>query len=575
MKCIQGKALSGGIAIGKMVIYKKAKLNEVCVNVSDIDAERERYRNALAEAGKQIKELYNRTITYAGEEEAEIFGAYLVMLDDPEYGEAIERIIVNEGINAECAIKKVADKLCATFEAMDDEYFKERSMDVRDVSDRIINILSGTSSCDVSFNEPVIVYADELTPGETMNMDKEKVLAFVTKKGGVNSHTAILARSMGIPAISGVEFEDISLCIDDKTNIEVCDNIVDMNNMANKNVVIIDGNNGRLIAEPTKEVLDGYVKRQKVKSLDDECGDTRLSVDNIGADIFEMKLSASSIKMFANISSVNEAKNALENGAEGVGLFRTEFLYLGREDYPSEEEQFQVYKEVAEIFGDKPVIIRTLDIGADKKEEYLCLDDEENPALGYRGIRVCLDRKDMFKTQLRAILKAALYGNVWIMFPMIISVDEVLEAKRLLEEARAELREGRSCVGNIKNAKVGNEKEENINKLKVGVMIETPAAVMISDELAKEVDFFSIGTNDLSQYTLAIDRQNEKLDNVFDTHHKAILKMIEIVAENAHKAGIEVGICGELAADETLMDEFVRMGIDELSVAVSVLGRRG
>ena len=520
MKHIQGKALSVGVAIGKMVFYEKTKHNEKCVNVGDVEAERQRYLNAVAEAKKQIKELYNRTITYAGEEEAEIFDGYLVMLDDPEYVDVIENIIIDESINAEFAIKKVADKLCATFDAMDDEYFKERSLDVKDVSYRIINILSGTSSCDVNFSDPVVVYTEELTPSETMNMDKGKVIAFATKKGGVNSHTAILARSMGIPAISGIDCEETW----------------------NGKVVIVDGNNGELIIEPTRKVLDEYVKMQEKKSLDDECGDTRCR-----------------IKMFANISSVDDAKKALENGAEGVGLFRTEFLYLGRADYPSEEEQFEVYKEVAEIFGDKPVIIRTLDIGADKKEDYLCLDDEENPALGYRGIRVCLDRKDLFKAQLRAILRAAAYGNISIMFPMIISVDEVIEAKKLMDEARLELEKCDVQVGNVK----------------VGVMIETPAAVMISDELAKEVDFFSIGTNDLSQYTLAIDRQNEKLDDIFDTHHKAILKMIEIVAKNAHKAGIEVGICGELAADETLMDEFVRLEIDELSVAVSVLGRRG
>ena len=504
MECVKGNAISKGVAYGKLFIYREPEVKISPKKSAEVKKELQRFSNARKSVRRKLVNILNKT------DNNEVIEAHIAIVDDLIFEEMVEGYI-KKNATAECAVLLVRNELCRTFEAMTDEYLKERSLDIKDVSNRIIRELVGIDD-EINLTEQVILMAYELTPSQTVNLDKEKLLGFVTENGGMNSHTAILARENNIPAVSGINVAP------------------DLNGK----MVLVDGFEGCIYVEPTKAKVSELMSRyDKVVDFD------WTSVENRP-------------KLYANISSVADAKSALKNGAEGVGLFRTEFLYLGKKDYPTEEEQFKVYSEVVKLFEDKPVIIRTCDIGSDKKSDYLGLAKESNPALGYRGIRVSLDRKEIFKTQLRAILRAAVDGDVSVMFPMIVSVDEVLQAKKILDSAKKELK----------------KKGEEYGEVKVGVMIETPAAVMISDELAKKVDFFSIGTNDLTQYTLAMDRQNDKLVNMYDTHHKAILKMIKLVVDNGHKAKIEVGICGELAADPTLAMEFVKLGVDELSMSM-------
>lgn len=524
MVVCQGKSVLKGIAIGKIYLYEKQEYVLEQKQVADAEAEVARFEAAKETAIGQLDDLYEKALAEAGEEQAMIFDVHKMMLDDGDYLDAITGLIRSEKVNAEYAVHTTGEQFAAVFASMDDDYMKARSADVKDISGRVIRILAGIGDGSIASEEPVILLADDLTPSETVSLDKSKILAFVTRNGSANSHTAILARSMNIPALV-------------QTDVELLKEYHGMD-------AVVDGLDGKLYLDPEEAVLAELVQKKEA------CGRERAELEKlIGLD--NVTRDGRKINVYANIGSPEDVDKVLLNDAGGIGLFRSEFLYLGREDYPSEEEQFEIYKEVLSRMEGKKVIIRTLDIGADKQVDYFKLPKEENPAMGYRAIRICLDRIDVFKTQLRAIYRASVYGTAAIMFPMIISVKEILRIKEIVEEVKAEL-----TAAGIEIAPV-----------ELGIMVETPAAVMISEELAKEVSFFSIGTNDLTQYTLAIDRQNQSLDTIYDSHHPAVLRMIRMTIENGHKGGAWVGICGELGADTTLTKTFVDMGIDELSVS--------
>ncbi|MDO4678812.1 MAG: phosphoenolpyruvate--protein phosphotransferase [Eubacteriales bacterium] len=523
MKVLEGKSVFSGIAIGKISIFQKADTSVKRIHVEDVEAEVSRVDGAKATALAQLQKLYDKAVQEVGESGAAIFEVHQMMMEDGDYLDSISNIIRTEGVNAEYAVATTGDNFASMFASMDDDYMRARAADVKDISDRLVRVLSGHGDGDMEASEPSIIVAEDLAPSETVQMDKSKVLAFVTRKGSSNSHTAILARTMNIPALINIEYDD----------------------SVNGKMAIVDGKNGTLILEPDEETLKKY------QELKDEDLRQRTMLRELKGKPTETK-SGRKIHLYANIGSTADVASVLANDAEGIGLFRSEFIYLEKDNYPTEEEQFQIYKTVAQNMAGKKVIIRTLDIGADKQIDYFDMAHEENPAMGYRAIRICLDRPEVFKTQLRALFRAAMFGNISIMYPMIISVKEVLQIKEIVAEVKKELTEQ------------GIPFKDDVEQ---GVMIETPAAVMISDLLAKEVDFFSIGTNDLTQYTLAIDRQNAKLDNIYDSHHEAVLRMIKMVVDNAHKEGIWAGICGELGADTTLTERFVEMGLDELSVS--------
>ena len=523
---LEGKSVFSGIAIGALCIYGGNESQVKRQRITDIDSEIERFNNAKENAKLELKELYERALREVGVANAAIFEAHQIMLDDLDYIESIVNMIKTQGVNVEYAIAITSDNFSKMFAAMDDDYMKERAADVKDISNRVIDILQNKKRTSLPAGEPVILLADDLTPSQTMQLDKSKVLSFVTRGGSTNSHTAILARTMNIPALIGVDYHSD---IDGRLGI-------------------VDGYTGKLYIDPDEDTLSSY-KEKKASEIEKK----RLLLELKGKE--NVTLDGKKINLYANIGSIADAAYALANDAGGIGLFRSEFLYLESKNYPSEEEQFAAYKAVVENMAGKKVIIRTLDIGADKQADYFNIEREENPAMGYRAIRICLDRKDIFKTQLRAIYRASYFGNISIMFPMIISLNEVRAIKKIASEVNDELK------------KDGIEYKD----CELGIMIETPAAVMISDLLAKEVDFFSVGTNDLTQYTLAIDRQNSRLDNIYDPHHEAILRMLKIIVDNAHKGGCWAGICGELAADTTLTSTFLKMGYDELSVSPSVL----
>lgn len=528
METLKGKAVYKGIALGKISVLRKTENVVKRVKIEDADAELQRVETARAQAIEQLGKLYDKAVKEVGEASAAIFEVHQMMLEDLDFNEAIENTIRTQEVNAEYAVASTGDSFSEMFASMDDDYMKARAVDIKDISERLVQNLAGNGDNGLDFTEPVIVVADDLTPSETVQMDKEKILAFVTVHGSTNSHTAILARMMNIPALIGVEM-----------NLE---------DMQTGTEAVVDGFTGEFILCPEEEV-----KAKAQKKLDEENEKRNLLLELKGKE--NITLSGKKIELYANIGSAADVGYVLENDAGGIGLFRSEFLYIGRNELPSEEEQFQAYKQVAQNMAGKKVIIRTLDIGADKQADYLNLGKEENPALGYRAIRICLTQTDIFKTQLRAIFRASNYGQIAIMYPMITSVEEVKKIQEIVQEVKKELLD---C-------------ELPYKDVEEGIMIETPAAVMISDELAELVDFFSIGTNDLTQYTLAIDRQNEKLDAFYNPHHKAVLKMIQMVVDNAHKARKWAGICGELGADPELTETFVRMGVDELSVAPSMI----
>ena len=520
----QGKSVFSGIAIGPLCLYQKADSMVKRYKIEDADAEVKRFEDAQATAKDQLQSLYDKALKEVGEANAAIFEVHQMMLDDGDYLESITNIIRTQLVNAEYAVATTGDNFAQMFAAMDDEYMQARSADIKDISNRVVQVLQGTAAGGINSDVPVILLADDLAPSETVQLDKSLVLSFVTRGGSTNSHTAILARTMSIPALIGVDFpEDL----DGKTGI-------------------VDGYKGILIIDPSAEQIEEY---QKKKDEDEE--KKRLLLELKGKE--NVTLDGRKVNLYANIGGVGDVASVLQNDAGGIGLFRSEFLYLGAEDYPTEDAQFQAYKTVAETMAGKKVIIRTLDIGADKQVDYFHLEKEENPAMGYRAIRICLTRPDIFKTQLRAIYRASYYGTISIMFPMIISVDEVLKCKEIVNEVKKELDEQGLPYGEVE----------------LGIMIETPAAVLMSEELAKEVDFFSIGTNDLTQYTLACDRQNAAIESFNDPHHPAVLKEIQMTIENGHKGGAWVGICGELGADTSLTETFLRMGVDELSVSPS------
>lgn len=522
MQMYTGKSIFKGIAIGKILFYQKGEQPVKRVKIEDTAEQIKRYEDARAKAAEQLQGLYEKALKEVGEANAAVFEVHQMMLEDDDYIDSVVNIIETQQVNAEFAVATTGDNFAKMFAEMEDDYFKARAADVKDISERMVNILSGNESGGAIGDEPVIVVAEDLAPSETVQMDKEKLLAFVTRLGSANSHTAILARTMNIPAL-----------------IEV-----DIKEEWNGKMAVVDGYTGTFYIDPDEDILK---KMQEKKEEDIKARE--LLQELKGKE--DVTVDGKHIKLYANIGGVKDVASVLANDAAGIGLFRSEFLYLEADNYPDEEAQFQAYKTVAENMAGKKVIVRTLDIGADKQVDYFNLDHEENPAMGYRAIRICLDRRDIFRTQLRALLRASAYGNIGIMYPMIISVDEVKEIKKIVESIKAEL----------------TEKGIEYGEVEQGIMIETPAAVMISDLLAEEVDFFSIGTNDLTQYTLAIDRQNSKLDNIYDAHHPAVLRMIQKTIENGHKAGCWVGICGELGADMTLTETFLKMGIDELSVS--------
>lgn len=524
MLTFQGKSVINGVAIGKLFVYKKDEQQVKRTRVEDTESELARFRKAQQEAIRQLQDLYEASVKSIGEAGAAIFEIHQMMLQDDGFVEAIENIIVTQSVNAEYAVAATSDNFYKMFSDMEDDYMRERAADVKDISERLLTVLNGKSAGMEKLSEPVIIAADDLAPSETVQLDKDKVLAFVTVHGSLNSHTAILAKTMNIPALIGTPIP-LDDSVDGKS-------------------AIIDGAKGILYVEPEEEILAQMKERKKEEEEQKELLLTLRGKENITLD-------GRKIKLYANIGNSKDLAMVLQNDAGGIGLFRSEFLYLEKEDYPTEEEQFSVYKTVAETMAGKKVIIRTLDIGADKQADYFKLAHEENPAMGLRAIRICLTRPEVFKTQLRALFRASAYGNIAIMYPMIISVDEVRQIKKIVAGVKRELEEQHIEYGEVEQ----------------GIMIETPAAVMMSDELAKEVDFFSIGTNDLTQYTLAIDRQNPELDAFYDSHHPAILRMIKTVVDNAHKAGIWAGICGELGADTSLTQEFLKMGVDELSVS--------
>ena len=529
MITISGKSVFGGVSIGKILFYQRNDKVIKREHVDDVDAEWKRFQDAKDQAVEQLKGLYEKALEDVGEANAMIFEIHQMMLEDLDYLESIENIIRTQEVNAEYAVATTADNFAAMFSAMDDAYMQGRAADVKDVSERVLNILSGADTGLQEMNEPCIIAADDLAPSETVQLDKSKVLGFATMYGSSNSHTAILARTMNIPAVIGLG-EDLKAEYNGKD-------------------AIIDGFTGTLYIEPDEETMKAMQEKQ-AKDLEQ-----RALLEQLKGKENVTK-SGQKINVYANIGNVSDLGAVLKNDAGGIGLFRSEFLYLENSDFPTEEQQFAVYKKVAESMAGKKVIIRTLDIGADKQVDYFGLDKEENPALGYRAIRICLTRPEIFKTQLRALYRAAVFGNISIMFPMIISVKEVQKIKEIIAEVKEELKSE------------GIPYKEDVE---LGIMIETPASVMVSRELAKEVDFFSVGTNDLTQYTLAIDRQNSKLDEFYDPHHPAVLRMIRMAAESAHAEGAWIGICGELGADLELTEEFLKMGLDELSVSPSMV----
>lgn len=524
MEVYQGKSVFGGIAIGRISVHKKDEQQVKRVRIEDPEQEILRYRQAKQTAMEQLQGLYQKALKEVGEANAAIFEIHQMMLEDDDYNESVENIIRMQQVNAEYAVASTGDNFAQMFSAMDDDYMRARSADVKDISERVLSVLGGRATGIAASGEPVIIVADDLAPSETVQLNKDLVLSFVTVHGSVNSHTAILARTMSIPALIG-------------TAIPLTDDI-------DGKVGIVDGKNGCIYVDPDEDTL-GRMQQLKLEEQEKkELLQTLKGRENITID-------GKKIMLYANIGNSKDLAAVLQNDAGGIGLFRSEFIYLERDTFPTEEEQFQIYRTVAETMAGKPVIIRTLDIGADKKCDYFEMEPEENPAMGCRAIRICLTRPEIFKTQLRALFRASAFGNISIMYPMIISVDELRKIKTIVAEIRQELTEQGVTFGEPKQ----------------GIMIETPAAVMMSEELAKEVDFFSIGTNDLTQYTLAIDRQNPKLDAFYDPHHPAVLRMIQMVVENAHKAGIWAGICGELGADTTLTRRFLAMGVDELSIS--------
>ena len=524
MEVYQGKSVFGGIAIGRISVHKKDEQQVKRVRIEDSEQEILRYRQAKQTAMEQLQGLYQKALKEVGEANAAIFEIHQMMLEDDDYNESVENIIRMQQVNAEYAVASTGDNFAQMFSAMDDDYMRARSADVKDISERVLSVLGGRATGIAASGEPVIIVADDLAPSETVQLNKDLVLSFVTVHGSVNSHTAILARTMSIPALIG-------------TAIPLTDDI-------DGKVGIVDGKNGCIYVDPDENTL-GRMQQLKLEEQEKkELLQTLKGRENITID-------GKKIMLYANIGNSKDLAAVLQNDAGGIGLFRSEFIYLERDAFPTEEEQFQIYRTVAETMAGKPVIIRTLDIGADKKCDYFEMEPEENPAMGCRAIRICLTRPEIFKTQLRALFRASAFGNISIMYPMIISVDELRKIKTIVAEIRQELTEQGVTFGEPKQ----------------GIMIETPAAVMMSEELAKEVDFFSIGTNDLTQYTLAIDRQNPKLDAFYDPHHPAVLRMIQMVVENAHKSGIWAGICGELGADTTLTRRFLAMGVDELSMS--------
>ena len=529
MITISGKSVFGGVSIGKLLFYKRNEKVIKRTHVDNVDEEMVRFQNAKNTAVEQLKGLYEKALEDVGEANAMIFEIHQMMLEDLDYLESIENIIRTQEVNAEFAVATTADNFSQMFASMDDAYMQGRAADVKDVSERVLDILCGTGGGMKEMSEPCIIAADDLAPSETVQLDKSKVLGFATMYGSSNSHTAILARTMNIPAVIGLG-EALSQEYDGKN-------------------AVIDGFTGTLYIDPDEKTL-AEMQEKRARDLEQKALLEQLK----GKE--NVTKSGQKINIYANIGNVSDVGAVLKNDAGGIGLFRSEFLYLENTDFPTEEQQFAVYKQVAENMAGKKVIIRTLDIGADKQVDYFGLDKEENPALGYRAIRICLTRPEIFKTQLRALYRAAMYGNISIMFPMIISVDEIHRIKAIIAEVKGELK---------------NEGIPYKEDVELGVMIETPASVMISRDLAKEVDFFSVGTNDLTQYTLAIDRQNSKLDEFYDPHHPAILSMIRMAAENAHAEGAWIGICGELGADLELTEEFLKMGLDELSVSPSMV----
>ena len=524
MQIYNGKSVFSGIAIGKISVYQKKEQQVKRVKVDDPDQEMARYEKAKAEGIRQLQGLYDKALKEVGEANAAIFEVHQMMMEDDGYNESVENIIRSQGVNAEYAVATTGDNYAQMFSAMDDDYMRERAADVRDISERLLTILNGEEAGTLDGDEPKIIIALDLAPSETVQMDKDKVLSFVTVKGSLNSHTAILARTMAIPALVNT-----SMSLDDDLDGKLG---------------IVDGGKGILYVDPDHATLEEMRKRQEEDLARKQLLQTLKGKENITLD-------GQKVMLYANIGNIKDLATVIQNDAGGIGLFRSEFIYLEKEDFPTEEEQFQIYRQVAQTMAGKRVIIRTLDIGADKQCDYFHMEHEENPALGCRAIRICLTRPEIFKTQLRALFRASAFGKIAIMYPMITSVQEVRKIKESVEEVKTEL--------TSQGVEFGNPEQ--------GIMIETPAAAIISDDLAKEVDFFSIGTNDLSQYTMAIDRQNPQLDQFFDPHHPAVLRMISMVVENAHKAGIWAGICGELGADQSLTKEFLAMGVDELSVS--------
>ncbi len=528
MQYFQGKSVYKGIVMGPVAVLRKNDYQVKRTRIEDADAEILRVTGAVEAAKEQLGRLYDKAVQEVGEASAAIFEVHQMLLEDEDYLESIQSMIRTELVNAEYAAAATGDNFAQMFAAMDDDYMKARAADIRDISERLVRNLSGGADADLNSMEPSVIVADDLSPSETVQMDKEKILAFVTVHGSTNSHTAIIARMMNIPALIGVPMKPDEL--------------------KNGMTAVVDGFSGQVIFEP-----DETVKAETKKRIEEEAEKQKLLQELKGKE--NVTLDGRRIHIYANIGSVGDMGYVLENDAGGIGLFRSEFLYLGRNDFPTEEEQFQAYRQAVQMMAGKKVIIRTLDIGADKQVDYFQLGREDNPAMGYRAIRICLKQPEIFKVQLRALLRAAVYGNLSIMYPMITSTEEVKRIYEIVAEVEEEL------------------KEQGVQYRipEQGVMIETPAAVMISDRLAELVDFFSIGTNDLTQYTLAIDRQNERLDDFYNPHHEAILRMIQMVVENAHKCGKWAGICGELGADPTLTEQFVRLGVDELSVAPSMI----
>lgn len=526
MQVATGKSILNGIAIGPLRTYKKAEAQTSQTSSLTPAEEWERFQSACDKAKEQLAGLYEKALNEVGEANAAIFEIHQMMLEDEDYLDAAKAMIDTQGATAEYAAETTGENFSAAFAAMDDEYMRARAADVKDISRRVVNILTGQDDAAMQDEQPAILVADDLTPSETVQLDKSKLLGFITRHGSSNSHTAILARTMNIPALIGVDFDE---SWDGK-------------------LAVLDGYNHCVYIEPAQELLTTMENKHKEDLKQAALLQGLKKKPNVTLDGRE-------IKVYANIGNAGDVGLVLQNDAQGIGLLRSEFIYLDSQDYPTEDQQFLLYKRVVETMAGKKVIIRTLDIGADKQADYFELPKEDNPALGYRAIRICLTRKEVFKTQLRAILRASAFGTVSIMFPMIISVREVRDAKEVLEECRAELKAQGVAMGEVE----------------IGIMIETPAAVMVADELAEEVDFFSLGTNDLTQYTLAIDRQNPKLDNFYDPHHPAVLRMIKHTVEAGHRHNCWVGICGELGADQTLTETFLRMGLDELSVSPSAV----